>query len=586
MAKYRDEQLRHGAEALRAHIGGLLEENRELGDLHDAFEFYGAKKFSLGSSASSMRVGGKNQNGIDFFSQRGGRYHIGQCKMPEPDWLEAHPDDIKSFGPQGISDLREALDYLFAAVHTVTGVNDTVRALYAQLQQDRAKPDFSAAFFLLVYGQLNPKGREAYDSLKQDWESRETALKLELYEIDDLVDEFLIGSTHDQGEIEFALRVRDSKVLSVNDYCYFLANSRDIHQAFLEYGWRLFNLNVRYEIRNSSVNGDIVSSLEHSKARRRFHHYNNGLVILAKQFTIRQDQTVVTLKGAQIVNGLQTVKSIHNAVAAKKVSVDQLDNECVVQVKVIRNEDHEFIDTIVETTNNQNPMNPRNLKSQTKEQHTLQTLFANYSPRWFYQTKEGQWPSLIEENARFFKAIIGFPVNDFRPDPKRKMVGRVLDNEDLAKSWLAFLGFSDKAADRVTHFFETENDASENALYELAFRRHPTRDRWVEFGSKLVFDDDRDTSLAVGQASVDEYILAYLLWHYVKAFVPSPKDYRYDALQEGHLAGSFNKTGGSFQLSPTQEDAFLATSTTYQTWRLMANMKELLVEAAAFLLVK
>jgi hypothetical protein len=45
--------------------------------------------------------------------------------------------------------------------------------------------------------------------------------------------------------------------------------------------------------------------------------------------------------------------------------------------------------------------------SQTKEQKTLQTLFANYSPRRFYQTKEGQWTSLTEENARFFKVIVG-----------------------------------------------------------------------------------------------------------------------------------------------------------------------------------
>jgi hypothetical protein len=63
MAKYKDEQLRRGAEALRDHIQALLDENRELGDFHQAFEFCGSRKFIHGTSASTLRLGGKNQKG-------------------------------------------------------------------------------------------------------------------------------------------------------------------------------------------------------------------------------------------------------------------------------------------------------------------------------------------------------------------------------------------------------------------------------------------------------------------------------------------------------------------------------------------
>jgi hypothetical protein len=180
---------------------------------------------------------------------------------------------------------------------------------------------------------------------------------------------------------------------------------------------------------------------------------------------------------------------------------------------------------------------------------------------------------------------VGFPHADFKPDPKRK-AGRVIDNEDLAKAWLAFIGFSDKAADRVVHFFEEDSNSDGDSLYELAFIRRPTPAHWKDFGSKIAFDEARTANLAVGQASVSEYMLAYLLWQFVRAFVPSPKEYREAALQEGHLEGKFTKASGSFQITSAQEDAFLATSTTYQTWRLMANMKELLVEAATLLLVR
>jgi hypothetical protein len=575
--KYKSEDLQRGADSLRAHVEALREEDPELGDFHEAFEQYCARKFSLGTTASTVRIGGKNQKGIDFYSTRSAEYTIGQCKIPDSQWLEANPTTIKQWGPQGVQDLREALRFLFGEPQeTQTQVNEKARALFAQLQQDKLQGDVHVTFYLIVYGALNPKGNEDFESVKQEWENKGLHLRIELYELEALVEEFLLGTSHATGEIEFELRVKDSKLLSMHDFCYFLANAADLHSAFMKFGWRLFNLNVRYEIKGSSVNGDIVESLEHQKSRRRFHHYNNGLVILVENFNAK-DASVVKLKKAQIVNGLQTVKSIHNAIAGKKVTLEQLQQDCVVQVKVIKNDHPDFVDAVVETTNNQNPMNPRNLKSHTREQRILQTLFKEYSPRWFYQLKEGQWNSLTEEDARFFKPVVGYSMKDFKPDPHKK-AGRVIDNEDLAKAWLAFLGFADKAADRVTHYFSVDD------LYQLAFNRRPSDKHWETFANQISFDEDRTAALSIGQASPEEYFAAYALMEFAKGYVPSPKQYRELALQEGVNDGTIKKADGSFKISPLEEDKFLSESVTYQTWRLMANMKELLVELAAHVL--
>ncbi|MCW5978518.1 MAG: AIPR family protein [Bryobacteraceae bacterium] len=586
--KYSSDELQCGAEALRTHIEALRDEDPELGDFHEAFEQYCVRKFSLGTTASTVRVGGKNQKGIDFYSTRDAEYTIGQCKIPEVQWLTANPNSVKSWGPQGVNDLREALRFLFGQPHeTQTQTNPIVAALFAQLQQDRLQAQVQVTVFLVVYGMLNGKGKEDFEAVKSEWEQKVANLKVELYELEDLVEEFLLGTSHSTGEIEFDLKVKDSKLLSMHDFCYFLANAADIHRAFVKFGWRLFNLNVRYEIKGSSVNGDIVESLEHQKTRKRFHHYNNGLVILVENFNAKNPQ-VVKVKKAQIVNGLQTVKSIHNAVSSKKVTVQELEADCVVQVKVIRNDQPDFVDTVVETTNNQNPMNPRNLKSHTREQRILQTTFKEYNPRWFYQLKEGQWNSLTEEDARFFKPVVGYSVKEFKPDPHKK-AGRVIDNEDLAKAWLAFLGFADKAADRVTHFF------SENDLYHLSFNRKPTAKHWEIFASQTNFFDSsaadgkeftRWTELAIGQASPEEYFAAYALMDFAKNYVPSPKQYRELALQEGVVDGAIEKSGGSFKVSAHEEEKFLSTSATYQTWRLLANMKELLVELATHVLAR
>jgi len=57
-------------------------------------------------------------------------------------------------------------------------------------------------------------------------------------------------------------------------------------------------------------------------------------------------------------------------------------------------------------------------------------------------------------------------------------------------------------------------------------------------------------------------------------------------LNEGVKAGKLVKAGGSITSSEADQDAYLSESPTYQIWRLMANMKELLVEAAGQILAR
>src|SRR5208282_1312167 len=120
-------------------------------------------------------------------------------------------------------------------------------------------------------------------------------------------------------------------------------------------------------------------------------------------YRVRDDQSGVRVSGAQIVNALQTVKSIYNAVTMKEVTFDQLTKDCLVQVKVIRVDDQMILGSqIVYATNNQNPMAPRNLRANDLEQKTLRSDFAMLSPRWFLQVKQGEWESLTQEQGRFF----------------------------------------------------------------------------------------------------------------------------------------------------------------------------------------
>jgi hypothetical protein len=437
--------------------------------------------------------------------------------------------------------------------------------------------DFSLTLFVVVFGRLNPRGIDAFKEFKQQFQSNKITVVLQ--ELDDLVNEFLVGAANSSEEINLDLRTNTKEVLRARDYCYFLAKAADFYTAFTRFGWRLFDLNLRYEVRNSSINGEIVGSLRHQKSRRQFHHYNNGLIVVAKRYKVNEQEGKIRIFGCQIVNGLQTVKSIYNAVASKEVSLEEIEEDCVVQIKLISTPDPDFVSRIVRSTNNQNPMAPRNLRSNNREQKVLRTGFTLLDPKWFYQLKEGEWESLTGESAHFFEQVVGYKVSAFRAEPTRKF-GRVIDNQDAAKAWLAFIGFADQSGDRVTHYF------ADDKVYEQAFGSRPTTQYWRDFAKSLDWDKQREAGLERQQGHPAQYLLAYFLWRFVSGFIPSPQKYREQALDEGVSAGKINKSSGSFTTPSKDQDEYLAGNRSYQTWRVMANMKELLVEAAAQVLVR
>jgi len=248
-------------------------------------------------------------------------------------------------------------------------------------------------------------------------------------------------------------------------------------------------------------------------------------------------------------------------------------------MKVIQTGEADFVSKIVQSTNNQNPMSPRNLKGNTQEQRTLRARMASLSPSWFLQVMEGEWDSLTDEGGRFFEAIVGQSMAAFKPNTRTKG-GRVLDNQEAAKAWLSFIGFGDKAGDRVTHFFADPN------MYDLAFSRSPTDRHWRDFSDRADFDKGREDGLEYKQGDAQQYLLAHAILEYVKAFVPSPQRFREQALNEGVKAGRIEKRSGQFISPPSVQETYLSENTSYQAWRLMSNMKEVLAESAAHLLAR
>ena len=305
------EEILHGTKLFVQKLEEMVEEDPELSDIHEAFESYCANKYSLGSNAETVRIGGKNQLGIDFYSREGARYVIGQCKIPARDWLEKNPIRIRQWPPQVMNDPRDAIRYLSGK--SDQKANEKVSRLYGLVESDRKDEDFQLTLLVAVYGSLKDKTQEAFNDLKEEY-AGDRRIGFVVHEMDQLVDEFMVGKDKVTADLQLKWSVANSNSLNFHRCNYFLAQVDDIYQAFKDFGWRLFDLNLRYEVRNSPVNADIVRSLESPSYRKRFHHLNNGLIIIAKNARFIDKQSKIVLKEPQIVNGLQTVKSIYDAV--------------------------------------------------------------------------------------------------------------------------------------------------------------------------------------------------------------------------------------------------------------------------------
>jgi len=153
-----------------------------------------------------------------------------------------------------------------------------------------------------------------------------------------------------------------------------------------------------------------------------------------------------------VVNGLQTVVALHTAYQQlDDREKEDFEKNCSVLVRLLVKSALEDITRVVKATNNQNPMKPRNLVSNNLEQLIYTRIFASELV-WFYQAKEGAWDAFVSDPKRWRPDLHKRP-KDFRFINSRK--NRRIDNEDLAQTWLAFIGFANEAVNEKKALFDS-----------------------------------------------------------------------------------------------------------------------------------
>lgn len=306
----------------------------------------------------------------------------------------------------------------------------------------------------------------------------------------------------------------------------FYTKAVDLIDAFNRFGYQLFEPNVRCSISNSRVNREISKQVETEKGIRQFKYLNNGVTIVHSSCSKRGDH--VTFSRPGIVNGLQTVTTL----AAKYSTLPSnirayFDEHCHVLVRVYGKSDI-FVPTLVKATNNQNPMEPRNLRSNDSEQILLEQRFAELG--WFYERKdyaweafisdEGAWPTLKGANRKTFQVMTG--------QGGRPLVRRV-DNQDAAQAWLAFTGYANEAVQHKRELFTNDR------FYDHAFKSRPFQHGYTHDFS---FAEGRKEGAISLQAPLAEaLLLGHLCTRLANALTPGMRHHREASIARLRLIG-------------------------------------------------
>lgn len=527
--------------ALKAYIANKIEDLASRDNIapHHAWPRVAAEL--LGYEDEAVEFLDQRDGGIDFFVSDSPVYQIFQAKMHEITGV-GDIDTERPFDESGIQDLDRACTMLLDG-QAPPQVDARLRALRQRIRtelsmvsgtnDEQTDRRVSVVFNLVLLGNnLAPRARTALDNFQRRLTTlRERTPGLESrFELLDLVHlaQFFEDPSRPAPRTLPPIRIRIAleslglrepaqAAIHTQDFVTFYAPADDLVAAANASGPALFDANVRYELKKSRINEEIIRSATHAKTMRLFHLYNNGVTIAAEGWQFQNNRAVLEIRNAAVINGCQTLRSLS---AAKQTLENQASDSpellrafadrCVVMVRLVRRAAVNA-DEIVRAANTQNAMADRNLLSNRPEQQQIERELQELG--WFYERKDGAADALKE--AR--RSSLNTPLADFQAPPVRRGAHRstrVADNTLAAAAWLSFAGFSEEGQNqRSKHFNHTAS-----GLYARIFLSHPSQ-HWLI--ATLEGATDPNTILREGRVPASSMLLAHHVLLLVKHVLPS-----------------------------------------------------------------
>lgn len=517
---------------------------------------------------------GARDKGIDFYVEDNGGFHVYQCKSID----EANAKDGRTFDATCVNELAEAIDFL--EDESRQNACEPVERLWQSYHLNKNEKKLTAT--LAIQGKLSEPAHERFEELKKKYAQENIALHLvdeenifeKWHALDDLAK---------PKDITLKLAYVESGMMKMNGWFCAILEIGPLIDGVERHGMALFDTNVRQTLAKSKVNDAIKNSVQTRKGQRNFVHLNNGLVITCTSFKYAQGRRQVTLQGAQVINGCQSLNTIWQCYQdMNDAEKDELRGNVRIFAKVISSaeiKDEGFIDEVILASNNQNPMNPRNLKSNTIEQREIQREFYREPTsdlKYFYIRKDGELDAFIDDTTtrdREMKPRL-FKIEDTNLRKNNKY--RQIDNEWLANTWWTWIGHAAETNAAKVKCFEEK-------LYPYIFKKRPDEEYWERMKAPE-FTATRDC-LEDSRPTTRQLLVAVAFWSYIEAKVKPPKktltDYRKKRIEklqaDGKLKANPNKQ---------EEDAALTDDDEYLMTLWARSMTPIFTEVASFILVQ
>ena len=179
----------------------------------------------------------------------------------------------------------------------------------------------------------------------------------------------------------------------------------------------IFESNIRKHLGGKgSINKKISKTLEDDP--HNFFEWNNGITITVDELSIKDRE--LSLKGAQIVNGAQTSKSILD----KKKKANNLNAE--VLVTVIKTKDEEHQRRITKYRNSQNAIKGKDYVSLQDYFISIHHMLERFD--YFFEHQQGSWLNLSPSERAKYKGDDVY--NNYLPNTKDRC--RIKDDSAIA----------------------------------------------------------------------------------------------------------------------------------------------------------
>lgn len=169
----------------------------------------------------------------------------------------------------------------------------------------------------------------------------------------------------------------------------------------------LFAWNVRGSLGRTKVNKDIGRSIDNPSEHKNFLLYHNGLTILCQKLDRVGDK--ITISKYSVVNGCQSLTSLFDH--RSKITDDLRILTRLIELAP----DHELAEMITHHSNNQNPINARDLQSNSTIQRRLQNeIDDQYGGQVFYRIKRGEpdRPYQVVDNDEAGRLLLAFDLKE------------------------------------------------------------------------------------------------------------------------------------------------------------------------------